>query len=117
MWREAELNRETYGCELDTVSSLVGLGHYSYVTFSLDLGRTATLIDTSDSERAPFIWLSYWKNLEGLRDFSNTTVHRLGQYKYNAKKYPYVGILHEIYNTPSGYWKALYDDFPRWGLG
>lgn len=57
------------------------------------------------------------KDLKGLQQFSASAVHRLGQNNYNAKKYPYMGIMHETYYAPRGCWEAIYDDFPPWGLG
>ncbi|KAL8702000.1 MAG: hypothetical protein Q9201_004622 [Fulgogasparrea decipioides] len=95
MWREAEENRLKWGY----------------------LGRTATLVDYSDNERTPTIWLSYWKDLKGLQEFSTSAAHRLGQNNYNAKKYPYMGIMHETFYAPKGCWEAIYDEFPPWGLG
>ena len=88
-----------------------------YSGISQDLGRTATLVDYSDSERTPTIWLSYWKDLKGLQEFSTSAAHRLGMNKYNAKKYPYMGIMHETFFAPKGCWETIYDDFPLWGLG
>ncbi len=82
-----------------------------------DLGRTATLVDYSDSERTPTIWLSYWKDLKGLQEFSASATHRLGQNNYNAKKYPYKGVMHETFYAPKGCWETIYDDFPPQGLG
>ncbi|KAL9132083.1 MAG: hypothetical protein Q9217_000119 [Psora testacea] len=94
MWREAETNRDKWGY----------------------LGKTATLVDYSDSERTPTIWLSYWKDLKGLQKFSASAAHRLGQNNYNAKKYPYMGIMHETFYSPKGCWETIYDEFPPWGL-
>lgn len=95
MWREAEENRKKWGY----------------------LGRTATLVDFSDSDRSPTIWISYWKDLKGLQKFSESTAHRLGQNMYNAKKLPFIGIMHETYYAPRGCWETIYDNMPRWGLG
>lgn len=82
-----------------------------------DLGRIATLVDYSDSERTPTIWLSYRKDLKGLQEFSASATHRLGQNNYNAKKYPYKGVMHETFYAPKGCWETIYDDFPPQGLG
>lgn len=118
MWHEAEGNRTKWGCEsqrLPPVFTSTLLCYVSY--FYSDLGRTATLVDYSDSERTPTIWLSYWKGLRGLHEFSASAAHRLGQTKYNAKKYPYMGIMHETFYAPRGCWETIYDEFPPWGLG
>ncbi|KAI4157352.1 MAG: hypothetical protein LQ342_008346 [Letrouitia transgressa] len=95
MWREAEQNSSKWGY----------------------LGRTATLVDFSDTERAPTIWISYWKDLKGLQKFSEGAAHRLGQNMYNSKKLPFVGIMHETYYAPKGCWETIYDNMPPWGLG
>ncbi|KAL8789197.1 MAG: hypothetical protein Q9213_001304 [Squamulea squamosa] len=86
MWQEAEKNRVKWGY----------------------LGHTATLVDHSDSERPPTIWLSYWKGLKGLQEFSASAAHRLGQNNYYANKYPYMGIMHETFYSPKGCWETIY---------
>ncbi|KAL8804715.1 MAG: hypothetical protein Q9182_002407 [Xanthomendoza sp. 2 TL-2023] len=101
MWREAEKNRSKWGWHLSLP----------------DLGRTATLVDFSDSDRPPTIWISYWKDLIGLQKFSEGAAHRLGQNMYNSKKLPFVGIMHETYYAPRGCWETIYDNMPPWGLG
>jgi hypothetical protein len=63
------------------------------------------------------IWISYWRDLEGLHAFARSAVHRLGQDGWGAGKYPYVGIMHETYHAPRGHHEAIYGNFPRWGLG
>ncbi|KAL8818582.1 MAG: hypothetical protein Q9223_002807 [Gallowayella weberi] len=93
MWREAENNRSKWGC------------------------RTATLVDFSDPERPPTIWISYWKDLIGLQKFSEGAAHRLGQNMYNSGKLPFVGIMHETYYAPRGCWETIYDNMPPWGFG
>ncbi|KAL9585732.1 MAG: hypothetical protein Q9212_001351 [Teloschistes hypoglaucus] len=95
MWTEAETNRVKWGY----------------------LGRTATLVDYSDSERTPTFWLSYWKDLKGLQAFSENTIHRLGVKNYIANKYPYMGIMHETFYAPKGCWETIYANFPPWGFG
>ncbi len=66
-------------------------------TLGVNLGRTDTLVDYSDTERTPTIWLSYWKDPKGLQEFSNCAAYRLGQNGYNANKYPHIRIMHETY--------------------
>ncbi|TVY12661.1 Monooxygenase [Lachnellula arida] len=95
MWREAEKNRKAWGY----------------------IGRTATLADTSDSEGTTTVWISYWKNVKGLHDFAATAAHRLGQDRYTAGKYPYVGVMHELYHAPKGSYETIYGNFRPWGLG
>ncbi|KAL8728035.1 MAG: hypothetical protein Q9181_005485 [Wetmoreana brouardii] len=120
MWREAEGNRVKWGCKWQRVSGSPMPFQHSFYTVSdlyLDLGRTATLVDYSDSERTPTIWLSYWRDLKGLQEFSTSAAHRLGQNNYHAKKYPYMAIMHETFYAPKGCWEAIYHEFPPWGLG
>ncbi|KAL8952517.1 MAG: hypothetical protein Q9222_001585 [Ikaeria aurantiellina] len=118
MWREAEKNRAKWGCKFPfaLMDHLCGVPS-DLICCHEDLGRTATLVDFSDTEQPPTIWLSYWRDLKGLQDFSTTAAHRLGQNNYNANKYPYMGIMHETYYSPKGCWETIYDDFTPWGLG
>ena len=115
MWREAEQNRTKWGCKLQHLSLLFAFHSAVYTNlygFGPDLGRIATLVDYSDSERTPTISLSYWKGLKGLQEFSASAAHRLGQNDYNAKKYPYMGIMHETFYASKGYWETVHGDFP-----
>lgn len=82
-----------------------------------DLGRTATLFDISDKEGITTFWISYWKDLNGLQEFSTSSAHRLGQNAYNRKRFPYMGIMHETYHSPKGSWETIYDNTPPLGLG
>ena len=82
-----------------------------------DLGRTATLFDISDGEGITTFWISYWKDLKGLQEFANCSTHRLGQNAYLAKKFPYMGIMHETYHSPKGSWETIYDNVPPLGFG
>lgn len=95
MWLEAEENRSKW----------------SY------LGRTATLFDLSDAEGITTFYISYWRDLKGLQDFATSTAHRLGQNAYLAKKFPYMGIMHETYHSPKGSWETIYDNMPPTGFG
>ena len=82
-----------------------------------DLGRTATLFDISDGEGLTTFWISYWKDLKGLQAFATSFAHRLGQDAYIAKKFPYMGVMHETYHSPKGSWETIYDNVPPLGLG
>ena len=121
MWREAEVNREKWGCESSqpplVYSYTLTLCSFDLTDLCSDLGRTATLVDYSDNERTPTFWLSYWRDLKGLQEFSASAAHRLGQNNYYAKKYPYMGIMHETFYAPKGCWEVIYANFPLWGLG
>lgn len=119
MWAEAEKNREKWSCELfyhhDLCSHL--LVYPDGFDLWLDLGRTATLFDISDKEGITTFWISYWKDLKGLQEFSTSSSHRLGQNAYLKKKFPYMGIMHETYHSPKGCWETIYDNMPPLGLG
>ena len=82
-----------------------------------DLGRTATLFDISDGEGLTTFWISYWKDLKGLQAFATSSAHRIGQDAYIAKKFPYMGVMHETYHSPKGSWETVYDNVPPLGLG
>ena len=82
-----------------------------------DLGRTATLFDLSDVEGITTFYISYWRDLKGLQEFATSSAHRLGQNAYLAKKFPYMGIMHETYHSPKGSWETIYDNMPPTGFG
>lgn len=82
-----------------------------------DLGRTATLFDISDHEGITTFWISYWKDLKALQEFATSSAHRLGQDAYLRKKFPYMGIMHETYNSPKGSWETISDNVPPLGFG
>ena len=86
------------------------------LTSGTDLGRTAPLI--SDTEGGmTIIWMTYWKDLEGLRDFAAGDAHRKGWNAYLSKQFPNLGIMHETYNVSNGNWESIYHNFPVFGLG
>ena len=84
---------------------------------SLDLGRTATLADTSDDIGTTTIWLSYWRDVESLQAFASSASHKIAQNGWEQGKYPYVGIMHETYHAPRGHYESIYANFRRWGQG
>ena len=83
----------------------------------LDLGRSETLFDISDTEGITTFWISYWKDLNGLQEFATSPAHSLGQNAYLKKKFPYMGVMHETYHSPKGAWETIYDNVPALGLG
>lgn len=91
--------------------------HPNKPTLDSDLGRTATLFDISDGEGVTTFWISYWKDLKGLQAFATSSAHRLGQDAYDAKKFPYMGVMHETYYSPKGSWETTYDNVPPLGFG
>ena len=120
MWAEAEKNRTKWSCESHLSTTIFTCISYSIlinrVLYS-DLGRTATLFDISDGEGLTTFWISYWKDLKGLQAFATSSAHRLGQDAYIAKKFPYMGVMHETYHSPKGSWETIYDNVPPLGLG
>ncbi|KAF1951251.1 hypothetical protein CC80DRAFT_597624 [Byssothecium circinans] len=95
MWEEAEKNRDKWGY----------------------LGRTSTLGNLFDHEGNTQIWLSYWKNLEGLIEFSKTEVHEFGHRAYvKDDAYKYVGIMHETYFARKGSFESIHYNFPPFGI-
>jgi heme-degrading monooxygenase HmoA len=88
MWEDCESNRATNGF----------------------LGKTPPLL-TTDSERSNALFsISYWRSLEDLRKFSQGESHMKGWRWYDrvAKKYPHIGISHEIYECPASNWESIY---------
>jgi heme-degrading monooxygenase HmoA len=76
------------------------------------------MADCLDEEGQTFVWITYWKDLKGLHEFSNNSVHRLGIKAYrDDKMFPYVGIMHETYYCQTKSRETLYNDFPPFGLG
>jgi hypothetical protein len=82
-----------------------------------DLGKTSTLAGTQEQAGATMVWLTYWKTPEGLRDFAASDAHRALQIPWLAKKYPYLGIMHETYYAPKKNWETIYHDFQPFGMG
>jgi hypothetical protein len=124
IWREAESsNREKWGCKFFHIFPLLLQSHVSplggrwlFLTCT-DLGRTATLADTSDDIGTTTVWLSYWRDIEGLRAFATSTAHMVAHTGWEQGKYPYVGIMHETYHAPKGHHESIYFNFRRWGQG
>jgi hypothetical protein len=63
------------------------------------------------------VWITYWKNLEGLRDFAAGDAHRALQMPWLASAYPYLGIMHETFLVPKGNWETIYHNFQPFGMG
>lgn len=95
MWRECRKNRDKYGF----------------------LGKTSTLYGTHEEGGFTMVWISYWKTVEGLRDFATSDAHRALQMPFLAKKYPYLGIAHETYFASKGNWETIYHSFQPFGMG
>lgn len=70
----------------------------------------------SDKESTTLVVLTYWKDLAGLQAFSSTKVHRVGWDAFNANKFPYMGLMHEVYHAPKGHWESIYHNMRPFGL-
>lgn len=115
MWKEAERNREKWSCMYPTLEVWTCL---KIATDSfLDLGRSHGLLDASDKEGTTMFYLSYWRDLKGLQQFSACSAHRVGMVGYVKQKFPHAGIMHETYHSPKGHWETIYDNMPPTGFG
>ncbi|MCJ1317951.1 hypothetical protein MMC15_003278 [Xylographa vitiligo] len=83
------------------------------------LGKTSCLIATDDEASNTLVWLTYWKTVDQLHDFARGGPHRAGWDWYSsvAKKYPYIGIGHEMYSVPKGHWENIYCNLRPFGMG
>lgn len=76
------------------------------------------LTSCGDEEGFTFVWLTYWRDIKGLHEFAKCTAHRAGQKAYvDDKKFPYMGIMHELYFARKGSTETLYHNFPPFGMG
>ena len=84
----------------------------------VDLGHTRSMVDCFDeNEGQTFIWLSYWRDPEGLQKFAASATHRLTAAKYESGKWPTFGIMHETYYSKKDGYETIYDNFPAFGMG
>jgi hypothetical protein len=76
------------------------------------------LTSAGDHEGHTLIWNTYWRSIKGLHEFARCTAHRAGQRAYlKDNKFPYIGIMHELYFARADATETLYDRFPPFGLG
>jgi len=76
------------------------------------------MVDCFDeNEGQTFIWLSYWRDPEGLQKFAASATHRLTAAKYESGKWPTFGIMHETYYSKKDGYETIYDNFPAFGMG
>ena len=63
--------------------------------------------------------ISYWKDLASLQAFANGPTHRAGWDWWIGlgKKYPHIGIMHEVYAVPKHHWENIYVNFQPFGMG
>lgn len=61
----------------------------------------------------------YFKTWQHLHDFAHGHAHRAGWDWWNGegKKYPYIGLAHEVYSVPAGEWENIYLNCEPSGLG
>ena len=57
--------------------------------------------------------------MEHLQAFAIGPAHRKGWDLYTAttKQNPHIGIMHETYAVPKGYWETVYLNFKPFGFG
>ena len=57
--------------------------------------------------------------MDQLHDFARGGPHQAGWEWYSsvAKKYPYIGIGHEMYSVPKGHWENIYSNLRPFGMG
>ncbi|KAF2248048.1 hypothetical protein BU26DRAFT_595898 [Trematosphaeria pertusa] len=115
MWREAEKNRERWGSREDGhVGRYVGRRGNDYgVDHVLESKQIPSIVLHLKHPTNP----STTQDLKGLHAFAAAAAHRVGQDGYNAGKYPYVGVMHELYHAPKGCYETIYGNFREWGLG
>ena len=65
------------------------------------------------------VTLSYWRDLESLHAFAHGDLHREGWdwWNRNVKRWPHLGVMHEVYAAPEKCWENIYINFPAFGLG
>lgn len=88
MWRDCAKNRQTNGF----------------------LGKSSTLIATDEDCGNTMCWLSYWRDLDSLQAFANSSVHQKGMVwltKIGLKEFPSIGLMHETYHVPQGHWETI----------
>ncbi|MCJ1388490.1 hypothetical protein MMC18_001337 [Xylographa bjoerkii] len=83
------------------------------------LGKTSCLIATDDDASNTLVWLTYWKDVDHLHAFARGDFHQAGWDWYNSitKKYPYIGVGHEMYSVPEGHWENIYCNLRPFGMG
>jgi hypothetical protein len=107
MWRDAEAQREKYGF-LGNTPALVA-----------EKSGTAYGTRNNDDQGKTLVWLSYWKTLAGLHAFAHAEAHKEGWVWWDrgaGKKYPHIGIAHEVYEVPAGSWENIYHNFRPFGM-
>ena len=85
---------------------------------SPDLGKTPALLAMEEDCNNTMVWISYWKSVDHLHAFAQGDVHRAGWDWWNGnKKYPHIGIQHEMYYAPRGHWENIAYNFRPFGFG
>jgi heme-degrading monooxygenase HmoA len=83
------------------------------------LGKSPLLHATNESAGNTMCWLSYWKDMDSLQAFANSPVHKEGMSWYlktALKEHPSIGIMHETYRIPRGYWESVSHNMRPFGL-
>lgn len=113
MWKDAEANREKWGCEYwKSIRDRYG------ADLTIDLGKANTMPMATAGGNA-LVTISYWKDIEHLHAFAQGPTHRLGWDWWAAhnKAHPHIGIMHETYAVPKGSWENIYQNCHPIGMG
>ncbi|ORY10725.1 hypothetical protein BCR34DRAFT_601859 [Clohesyomyces aquaticus] len=109
MWKQAEAGKAKYGY-LGNTPALAAQEDPSEI-FGYRGG---------DDKGLTTVWISYWKDLEGLHRFAHEEAHWKGWMfweKEGAKKLPFLGLFHEAYEVPAGSWENVYLGCRPFGMG
>jgi heme-degrading monooxygenase HmoA len=84
------------------------------------LGKTSKLMSSDEDCNNSVSWVTYWKDLASLQAFANGPLHSKGVQWYVkevSKKYPHIGIFHEVYTVPKGHWETISVNMKPFGMG
>jgi hypothetical protein len=114
MWRDAVKNREKWGCRFRMPVVL-----YHLLSFTLVLGKTATLRANDREFDNSMCWISYWKSVDHLLAFAHGSAHRKGwdMYLKLIKEHKHLGLMHELYAVPKKHWETMYHNYEPFGFG
>ena len=117
MWVGIDAEPAKWGCK----STL----DYPYFSSSanainvVDLGTGHRSIDMDGPNGIKTLNVTYWESIEQLHAYAQSPAHREGWAWWDEyrKKHSDVGIMHETYLSPAGYWETIYENCHPIGLG
>ncbi|ORY26903.1 hypothetical protein BCR39DRAFT_540028 [Naematelia encephala] len=82
------------------------------------LGSSPPMLCTDSSSSNALITLTYWRSPQHLREFNSGPTHTAGLrwYAKASKKYPHIGIMHELYSAKAGGWENVQHNFRPMGM-